>query len=44
MARLAGLLVVSVERAVAAPLCSCRLADAGARVINTQAIRREFAP
>src|SRR4051812_33852780 len=28
---LEGMLVVSVEQAVAAPLCTCRLADAGAR-------------
>jgi itaconate CoA-transferase len=33
---LEGLLVVSVEQAVAAPLCSCRLADAGARVIKVE--------
>ena len=31
---LAGLLVVSIEQAVAAPLCTVRLADAGARVIK----------
>ena len=29
---LEGLLVVSLEQAVAAPQCTCRLADAGARV------------
>ena len=29
-----GLLVVSIEQAVAAPYCSSRLADAGARVIK----------
>jgi formyl-CoA transferase len=33
---LAGLLVVSVEQAVAAPQCTCRLADAGARVIKVE--------
>ena len=33
---LEGMLVVSVEQAVAAPLCSCRLADAGARVIKAE--------
>jgi crotonobetainyl-CoA:carnitine CoA-transferase CaiB-like acyl-CoA transferase len=33
---LEGMLVVSVEQAVAAPLCSCRLADAGARVIKVE--------
>ena len=31
-----GLLVVSLEQAVAAPYCSCRLADAGARVIKIE--------
>ena len=31
-----GLLVVSVEQAVAAPYCSARLADAGARVIKIE--------
>ena len=30
---LSGLLVISIEQAVAAPLCTLRLADAGARVI-----------
>src|SRR5713101_3575204 len=33
---LEGLLVVSVEQAVAAPYCSARLADAGARVIKIE--------
>src|SRR6202162_5676736 len=33
---LEGLLVVSVEQAVAAPQCTCRLADAGARVIKVE--------
>jgi len=33
---LEGLLVVSLEQAVAAPTCSCRLADAGARVIKIE--------
>jgi crotonobetainyl-CoA:carnitine CoA-transferase CaiB-like acyl-CoA transferase len=33
---LAGLLVVSIEQAVAAPLCTDRLADAGARVIKIE--------
>lgn len=33
---LAGLLVVAVEQAVAAPLCTARLADAGARVIKIE--------
>ena len=43
MARLSGLLVVSVEQAVAAPLCSCRLADAGARVIKIERAEGDFA-
>jgi crotonobetainyl-CoA:carnitine CoA-transferase CaiB-like acyl-CoA transferase len=43
MARLDGLLVVSVEQAVAAPLCSCRLADAGARVIKIERADGDFA-
>lgn len=33
---LAGLLVVSIEQAVAAPLCTMRLADAGARVLKIE--------
>ena len=33
---LSGLLVVSLEQAVAAPMCTCRLADAGARVIKIE--------
>jgi itaconate CoA-transferase len=33
---LTGLLVVSLEQAVAAPYCSSRLADAGARVIKVE--------
>ena len=33
---LEGLLVVSIEQAVAAPLCTVRLADAGARVIKIE--------
>src|SRR5436190_14072849 len=36
MLPLEGLLVVSLEQAVAAPTCSCRLADAGARVIKIE--------
>lgn len=31
-----GILVVSLEQAVAAPLATCRLADAGARVIKIE--------
>ena len=38
-----GILVVSLEQAVAAPLCSCRLADAGARVIKIERPEGDFA-
>jgi itaconate CoA-transferase len=40
---LEGLLVVSVEQAVAAPTCTCRLADAGARVIKVERPEGDFA-
>ena len=40
---LSGLLVVSLEQAVAAPMCSCRLADAGARVIKIERPEGDFA-
>ena len=40
---LSGLLVVSLEQAVAAPTCSCRLADAGARVIKIERPEGDFA-
>ncbi|MGC8477022.1 MAG: CaiB/BaiF CoA transferase family protein [Acetobacteraceae bacterium] len=40
---LAGLLVVSLEQAVAAPYCSSRLADAGARVIKIERPEGDFA-
>lgn len=40
---LAGILVVSLEHAVAAPLASCRLADAGARVIKLERQSGDFA-
>jgi formyl-CoA transferase len=40
---LEGLLVVSVEQAVAAPQCTCRLADAGARVIKIERPDGDFA-
>jgi itaconate CoA-transferase len=33
---LAGLLVIAIEQAVAAPMCTVRLADAGARVIKIE--------
>jgi formyl-CoA transferase len=40
---LSGLLVVSIEQAVAAPTCTCRLADAGARVIKIERPEGDFA-
>ncbi len=40
---LSGSLVVSVEQAVAAPQCTCRLADAGARVIKIERPEGDFA-
>jgi crotonobetainyl-CoA:carnitine CoA-transferase CaiB-like acyl-CoA transferase len=40
---LAGLLVVSLEQAVAAPYCSSRLADAGARVVKIERAEGDFA-
>ncbi len=43
MLPLEGVLVVSLEQAVAAPLCSCRLADAGARVIKVERAEGDFA-
>jgi itaconate CoA-transferase len=38
-----GLLVVALEQAVAAPLATCRLADAGARVIKIERPEGDFA-
>lgn len=38
-----GVLVVSLEQALAAPLASCRLADAGARVIKVERKEGDFA-
>lgn len=38
-----GLLVVALEQAVAAPYCSCKLADAGARVIKIERAEGDFA-
>src|SRR4029077_9937682 len=38
-----NLLVVSLEQAVAAPTCSCRLSDAGARVIKIERPEGDFA-
>jgi len=40
---LEGLTVVAVEQAVAAPFCSSRLADAGARVIKVERPEGDFA-
>src|SRR6185437_14640782 len=40
---LSGILVVSLEQAVAAPLCSRNLADAGARVIKIERPEGDFA-
>ncbi len=43
MGTLEGILVVSVEQAVAAPLCTSRLADSGARVIKIERASGDFA-
>jgi crotonobetainyl-CoA:carnitine CoA-transferase CaiB-like acyl-CoA transferase len=40
---LRGLTVVAMEQAVAAPLCTCRLADMGARVIKVERPEGDFA-
>jgi itaconate CoA-transferase len=40
---LAGVLVVALEQAVAAPLCTRKLADAGARVIKVERAEGDFA-
>jgi itaconate CoA-transferase len=40
---LSGVLVVSLEQAVAAPMCTCRLADAGARVVKVERPEGDFA-
>ncbi|MEE8506090.1 MAG: CoA transferase, partial [Kiloniellales bacterium] len=40
---LEGLLVVALEQAVAAPYCTSRLADAGARVIKIERVDGDFA-
>ncbi len=42
-APLDGILVVTLEQAVAAPMCSSRLADAGARVIKIERPEGDFA-
>ena len=43
MPALEGLLVVAVEQAVAAPVCTARLRDAGARVIKVERPEGDFA-
>jgi len=43
MSALDGLLVVTIEHALAAPLCSARLAAAGARVIKVERAEGDFA-
>jgi len=43
MGALDGILVVAVEQAVAAPYCTSRLADAGARVIKVERPEGDFA-
>jgi itaconate CoA-transferase len=40
---LEGIMVVSIEQAVAAPLCTARLAQAGARVIKIERAEGDFA-
>ncbi|MDX1400438.1 MAG: CaiB/BaiF CoA-transferase family protein [Kiloniellales bacterium] len=40
---LEGILVLTLEQAVAAPLCTCRLAEAGARVIKVERPEGDFA-
>ncbi|WP_030539479.1 CaiB/BaiF CoA-transferase family protein [Sphingobium sp. DC-2] len=40
---LKGILVISLEQAVAAPLCTSRLAEAGARVIKLERAEGDFA-
>jgi itaconate CoA-transferase len=43
MTDLEGILVVSIDQAVAAPYCASRLADAGARVIKVERPEGDFA-
>ena len=40
---LEGLIVIALEQAVAAPYCSSKLADAGARVIKIERPEGDFA-
>src|SRR5215475_16130011 len=40
---LSDLFVVALEQAVAAPMCTCRLADAGARVVKVERPEGDFA-
>ena len=40
---LEGVLIVALEQAVAAPLATCRLADAGARIIKLERAEGDFA-
>jgi len=40
---LEGILVISIEQAVAAPFCTSRLADIGARVIKIERPEGDFA-
>jgi crotonobetainyl-CoA:carnitine CoA-transferase CaiB-like acyl-CoA transferase len=40
---LEGIVVIAIEQAVAAPFCSGRLADAGARVIKIERPEGDFA-
>ena len=40
---LEGIVVVALEQAVAAPVASCKLADAGARVIKLERPEGDFA-
>lgn len=40
---LAGIFVVALEQAVAAPLCTARLTEAGARVIKIERAEGDFA-
>jgi itaconate CoA-transferase len=42
-ANLSGILVVALEQAVAVPLCTSRLAEAGARVIKVERAEGDFA-